>query len=172
MLMFSYNRMVTFTEACPLDYHKTWDQLKRKCHKESLWAVSVRYDIYIERAVVVFSPVPPRQYLTLVFIFIFTVALLASLLTIKRERNVQAGLSCLLELAQPVGGGGGAEVVRVRGKSEGGGGTRVEGQVGGGQRVRGRQLRPGVKTEQGGRAGGVAQWGGGRDPGRENISIL
>ena len=44
--------MVTFTEACPLDYHKTWDQLKRKCHKESLWAVSVRSDIYIERAVV------------------------------------------------------------------------------------------------------------------------
>ena len=52
MLMFSHNRMVTFTEACPLDYHKTWDQLKRKCHKESLWAVSVMYDIYIERAVV------------------------------------------------------------------------------------------------------------------------
>ena len=105
---------------------------------------------------------------------IFILTLLSTLLTIKRERNVQAGLSCLLELAQPVGSGGGAEVVRVRGKSEGGGGTRVEdrGQVGGGQRVRGRQLRPGVKTQQGGRAGGVAQRGGGRDPERENISIL
>lgn len=60
----------------------------------------------------------------------------------------------------------------MRGKSEGGGGTRVEGQVGGGQRVAGRQLRPGVKTQQRGRAGGVAQRGGGRDPETENILIL
>ena len=60
----------------------------------------------------------------------------------------------------------------MRGKSEGGGGTRVEGQVGGGQGVRGRQLRPGVKSQQRGRAGGVAQRGGGRDPETENISIL
>ena len=37
-----------WSPSCPLDYHKTWDQLKRKCHKESLWAVSVMYDIYIE----------------------------------------------------------------------------------------------------------------------------
>ena len=80
----------------------------------------------------------------------------SSRLTIKRERNIQAGLSCLLELSQPVGGGGCTEVVRVRGESEGGGGTRVEGQVGGGQRVGGGQLRAGVEAEQGSRAGGVA----------------
>ena len=55
-----------------------------------------------------------------------------------------------------MGGGGCTEVVRVRGKSEGGGGTRVEGQVGGGQRVGGGQLRAGVEAEQGSRAGGVA----------------
>ena len=60
----------------------------------------------------------------------------------------------------------------MRGKSEGGGGTRVEGQVGGGQGVRGRQLRPGVETQQRGRAGGVAQRGGGRDPETEKNSIL
>ena len=93
-------------------------------------------------------------------------------LTIKRERNIQAGLSCLLELTQPVGRGGGTEVVRVRGEPEGGGGTRVERQVGGGQGVGGRQLRPRVQTQQGGRARGVTQWGGGRDPETENILIL
>ena len=71
-----------------------------------------------------------------------------------------------------MGGGGGTEVVRVRGQPQGGGGTRVEGQVGGGQRVGGGQLRPGVEAQQGRGAGGVAQRGGGRDPGRENISIF
>lgn len=158
--MSSHNRMVTFTEACPLDYHKTRDQLKRKCHKESLWAVSVRNDIYIERALVggwYWSYLPVR---------------LDWRLTIKRERNIQAGLSCLLELTQPVGGGGCAEIVRVRGESEGGGGTRVERQVGGRQGMGGRQLRPRVQTQQGGRARGVTQWGGGRDPETENILIL
>ena len=55
-----------------------------------------------------------------------------------------------------MGRGRGTEVVRVRGKSEGGGGTRVEGQVAGGQRVGGGQLRPRVESQQGGRAGGVA----------------
>ena len=55
-----------------------------------------------------------------------------------------------------MGRGSGTEVLRVRGKAEGGGGTRVEGQVGGGQRVGGGQLRAGVEAEQGSRAGGVA----------------
>ena len=58
------------------------------------------------------------------------------------------------------------------GKPEGGGGTRVERQVGGRQGVGGGQLRPGVEAQQGRGAGGVAQRGGGRGPGRENISIF
>ena len=48
----------------------------------------------------------------------------------------------------------------------------MERQVGGGQGVGGGQLRPGVEAQQGRGAGGVAQRGGGRDPGRENISIF
>ena len=55
----------------------------------------------------------------------------------------------------------------MRGEPEGGGGTRVEGEVGGGEGVGGGQLRPGVQPEQGGGAGGVPQRGGGRDPARE-----
>ena len=59
----------------------------------------------------------------------------------------------------------------MRGEPQGGGGTRVEGEVGGREGVGGGQLGPGVKTKQGCRAGGVPQRGGGRDPGTENISI-
>ena len=59
----------------------------------------------------------------------------------------------------------------MRGKAEGGGGTRVEGgEVGGGQRGGGGQLRPRVEAEEGRGAGRVPQRGGSRDPGTENIS--
>ena len=52
-----------WSPSCPLDYHKTWDQLKRKYHKKVLCGLSVMYDIETE-----VSRLP--------------------LLTIKRERNL------------------------------------------------------------------------------------
>ena len=49
--------------------------------------------------------------------------LLIKTLTIEGERNVKAGLSCLLELAQSVRGGRRGQVVGVGGQPQGGRGT-------------------------------------------------
>ena len=49
--------------------------------------------------------------------------LLMKTLTIEGERNVRAGLSCLLELAQSVRGGRRGQVVGVGGQPQGGRGT-------------------------------------------------
>ena len=49
--------------------------------------------------------------------------LLKYTLTIEGERNVKAGLSCLLELAQSVRGGRRGQVVSVGGQPQGGRGT-------------------------------------------------
>ena len=56
MLLYVQNRMVTVAKACPLDYHKTWDQLKRKYHKKVLCGLSVMYDIETEVSDYRYSP--------------------------------------------------------------------------------------------------------------------
>ena len=72
--------------------------------------------------------------------------------TIKGEWDVKACLSCLLlELTKSLSSCSCCEVLCVGGEAEGGGGTRVEGQVGGGEGVVGGELVgsvPGMKAQK------------------------